>query len=154
MRANANGYRPIVFNGIELPLELMAIDHLERIVVLPESLADWLWRFPICIGREQRCDSAVVNAVVQEVRNALLEQRPRVLEGLRKRLPGYTAEEVYSQWMGGLAVILECARAKEQCVWVAVALPGESELSKEDAKQFLQKLEAARNRLLEGNDRK
>jgi hypothetical protein len=55
--------RPIVFEGIELPVTAIAIDHLGMYGNLPgisEAASEFLWRFTICVGRPHTIESEVI----------------------------------------------------------------------------------------------
>jgi hypothetical protein len=146
---NPYAHRPIIFNGIELPAEMMGIDIVERLIPLPESVADWLWRLPICQGVEKSCDAATAREACRLAHSLIAANRERILAGIVSALPAYMPEEVFVLWLSGLETIQASAQLNLICRWHALAEPGDPVVSREDTILLLQRLEQIRHRILE-----
>jgi hypothetical protein len=103
---NPYDHRPITFNGEQLAPAMMAVSIIECLTTVPEDLAVWLWRLPICCGVEKSSHSDVAIRAASFARDSLLEHRDIILRGIAERLPDYDAGEVYRQWMEGFGSII------------------------------------------------
>jgi hypothetical protein len=54
---NPYDHRPIKFNGTPLAPSMMGVSIIECLIDVPEDVADWLWRLPICKGVEKSSGS-------------------------------------------------------------------------------------------------
>src|SRR5205807_10468412 len=91
---------PITFQEETFPTTLMAISILEPVLdIADEDLADWLWRLPICCGVTKSAPAERCARCAQEAANLMLEQRQRVLRGIRDRLAshGFDTEATYRE---------------------------------------------------------
>jgi hypothetical protein len=121
-------YRPITFQGVELPATLMAISILEPVLNMTDKdLADWLWRLPICCGFTKSSSATRCVRSAEKAVDLLLEQRMRVLDGIRERLAadGFDPEAVYQDWITSLHKIIDLGKASggEDCFWSAPSHP-------------------------------
>lgn len=116
-------FRPITFQGVTFPPSLMAISMLGRVLTIAdEDLDDWLWRFPICCGWPKTAPAERCADCAQRLAGLMLEQRTRILEGIREQLGGYgfDPETTYRDWLLSLQRIVELSRAaKDNCTWSA-----------------------------------
>jgi hypothetical protein len=128
----------------------MAISVLEPLLdIADEDLADWLWRLPICCGLSRSAPAERCARCAQKAIDLMLEQRQRVIAGIRDRLAplGFDTELTYRHWILALQRIVELSRASTgDCVWSAPAHPRDRYASSADAKWFLQALDRERIR--------
>jgi hypothetical protein len=146
---NPYGHRPITFNGVQLPAEMMGISILECIVSMPESVANWLWRLPICIGLEKNSNSFVACNASVFARDAMIEYRSKILAGIAERFPLYHTEEVYGKWMEGLNQIIDLSHQTAISRWIAPLSPDEPVQTSEEAEKFLEGLKKLRSKISE-----
>jgi len=155
MSLNDYDYRPITFQGESFPATLMAISILETVLdIADEDLADWLWRLPICCGVTKSAPAERCARCAQEAADLMLEQRQRVLGGIRDRLAsqGFDADVTYREWIAALQRIVKLSRASSgECAWSAPAHPSDPYKSKADAERLMDALERERARLLDEN---
>ena len=155
MSLNDYDYRPITFQGETFPATLMAISILEPVLDIDdEDLADWLWRLPVCCGVTKRAPAERCARCAQKAVDLMLEQRQRVLGGIRDRLAshGFDTEVTYREWITAFQRIVELSRASTaECAWSAPTHPSDPYKSKADAERLMDALERERARLLDGN---
>ena len=132
--------RPITFNGVLLPKEMRSVSIIEYYVELPEDVAEWLWRLPICYGVEKRSDSAIAFRAATVARDAILDHQEVILAGIRERAPQYEASEVFRLWMDGFTKIIESSQGVDFCTWSAIQ-PGDPPDTPERRAQFLEALD-------------
>ena len=148
-------YRPITFQGETFPATLMAISILEPLLdIADEDLSDWLWRLPICSGVTRSAPAERCARCAQKAADLMLEQRARVIDGIRVRLAshGFDTEVTYQEWIAALQRIVELSRASSgECAWSAPAHPSNPYKSKADAERLMDALELERARLLDEN---
>ena len=153
MALNEYDWRPITFQGETFPPTLMAISLLEPVLdVKDEDLADWLWRLPICCGVTKSALAERCARCAQKAADLMLEQRQRVLGGIRERLAthGFDADVTYRDWIAALQRIVELSRAASgECVWSAPAHPNDTFKSRVDVERFMDALKRERARLLD-----
>jgi len=153
MALNEYDWRPITFQGETFPATLMAISILGPVLdIADEDLADWLWRLPICCGVKKSTPAERCARCAQKAADLMLEQRQRVLGGIRERLAshGFDAEGTYKDWIAALQRIVELSRASnDECVWSAPAHAKDRMRSAGDWKRFMEALERERARLLD-----
>ena len=147
-------FRPITFQGVAFPATLMGISILEPVLgITDEDLADWLWRFPICRGISKRAAADRCLRCARKAADLILEQRQRVLDGIRDRLTphGFDPEKTYRDWLLAFQRIAELSQGVEgDCVWSAPSHP--NDLKPADWQRFALTLDQARARLLETGD--
>jgi hypothetical protein len=143
-------WRPITFQGVTFPATLMGVSILEPVLdITEEELGEWLWRLPICCGVEKRAPAEVCARCAQRTVDLMLEQRQRVLEGIRERLGphGFDPDETYRDWITALQRIVCLSRdAADDCVWSAPRHP--KDMTKSDWQRLALALERERERLL------
>jgi len=153
MPLNDYDYRPITFEGETFPPTLMAISILEPMLDLhDEEIGDWLWRLPICCGVTKRAPAERCARYAQRAVDLMLEQRERVLAGIRDRLAtdGFDPDVTYADWITALHRIVQLSRASDgECVWSAPAHTKDPARSSSDWKQLMDALERERARLLD-----
>jgi hypothetical protein len=129
MRLNDYDWRPITFQGITFPPTLMAISILDPVLdKADEDLTDWLWRLPICCGITKSAPAERCARCARKTVDMMLEQRQRVLDGIRDRLSpqGFDAETTYREWIVALQQIAELSEAASgECCWSAPSHPSD-----------------------------
>ena len=138
-------FRPITFQGVTFPPTLMGVSVLEPILnIADEELGDWLWRLPICCGIAKSAPAERCVRCARRMVNLLLEQRQRVVDGIRERLVthGFDPAATYRDWLLAFQRIAELSDATdEECVWSAPSHPRDRVKSANEAQQFLAGLE-------------
>ncbi len=141
MPINDYDFRPITFQGETFPATLMGISILEPVLCITnEDLADWLWRLPICCGFPKRAAADRCAKCARQAADLILEQRQRVLDGIRERLAphGFDPETTYRDWLVALQRIAELsAAAGGECVWSAPAHPRDPLKSEADVRRLI-----------------
>lgn len=88
----------------------------------------------------------------------MLEQRQRVLDGIRDRLGsyGFEPEETYRDWITAFQQIIKLSKDTDgDCSWSAPEHPDDPYKGREGAERFLKALDKAHERMLrEGLDDK
>jgi hypothetical protein len=137
-------FRPITFQGVAFPPSLMAISMLGRVLAIADGdLDDWLWRFPICCGWPKTAPAERCAGCAQRLADLMLEQRTRVLDGIREQLAeyGFDPETTYREWLLSLQRIVELSEAAEdKCTWSAPIHVRDALKSKGDLDRLLTKL--------------
>jgi len=133
----------------------MAISILEPVLdIRDEDVGDWLWRLSICRGVTKRAPAEKCARCAQIAADLMLEQRQRVLDGIRERLSshGFDAEATYREWISAFQRIVELSRAASgECEWSAPAHPSDPYKSRADAERFLGALDRGISRLSDEN---
>src|SRR5690348_11018588 len=116
-------WRPITFQGVELPATLMAASALEPMLALDdEEFGSWLWRLTICRGVTKHAPADRCARCAQKAIDLMLEHRQRVLDGIRDCLAsyGFDPESTYRDWIAAFQRIVELSKVSEgECVWSA-----------------------------------
>lgn len=159
MTIDPKEWRPITFQGVTFPATLMASDVLEPILGFEhEDLGAWLWRLTICRGVTKRAPAETCAQYAERLLNLMLEQRPRVLDGIRDRLGshGFEPEETYRDWITAFQQIIKLSKETDgDCSWSAPGHPDDLYKGREGAERFLKALDKAHKRMLrEGLDDK
>lgn len=132
-------FRPITFQGVTFPATLMGISILEPVLgITDEDVADWLWRLPICCGMTKSAPAERCARCAQRAADLMLEQRKRVLDGIRERLIplGFDVETTYRDWLLALERIIELSAAVSgDCSWSAPLYPNDRYKTAADAKR-------------------
>jgi hypothetical protein len=135
-------FRPITFQGTNFPPTLMAISILEAVLEIANNeLGEWLWRFPICCGFPKTAPADQCARCAREAADLMLEQRQRVLDGIRDRLAshGFDPQITYSDWLLALQRIAELSKtAGDECSWSAPTHPRDALKSAGDFDRLLQ----------------
>ncbi len=156
MALNDYDWRPITFQGVTFPATLMAISILEPVLgIEDEELGAWLWRLPICCGVTKNAPADTCARCAQQTIDLMLEQKQRVMDGIRARLTPYEfdAEGTYRDWIIALQQIVELSKATNgDCSWSAPTHPKDKYKTSADAKRFLDALDRYRSRLPEAGD--
>jgi hypothetical protein len=141
-------FRPITFQGVTFPATLMGISILEPVLgITDEDIADWLWRLPICCGVTKSAPADRCARCAQRAADLMLEQRQRVLDGIRDRLAthGFDSESTYRDWLLALQRIVELSTAASgDCFWSAPLHPNDKYKTAADAKRLMDALDRAR----------
>jgi hypothetical protein len=137
-------FRPITFQGVTFPPTLMAISILEPVLEITNNeLGEWLWRLPICCGFPKTAPADRCAKCAREAADLMLEQRQRVLDGIRERLAsyGFDPEITYKEWLLALQSIAELSKAAgDQCSWSAPSHPRDTLKSAGDLERLLDAL--------------
>jgi hypothetical protein len=143
MNLNDYDFRPITFQGITFPATLMGISILEPVLGIDDQdLADWLWRLPICCGFPKRTAAERCVRCARMAADLMLENRQRVLDGIRDRLSshGFDPYETYRDWLLALQRIAELSAATVgECVWSAPSHPRDILKSEADVRRSIAK---------------
>jgi hypothetical protein len=137
-------FRPITFQGVTFPATLMGISILGPLLAnADEEVADWLWRLPICCGVTKSAPADRCARCAQQAGDLMLEQRQRVLDGIRDRLAShrFDADSTYRDWLLALQRIVELSLAASgDCFWSAPLHPRDKYKTAADAKRLLDAL--------------
>jgi hypothetical protein len=132
-------WRPITFQGVTFPATLMGSSILESIFGIEEDdLAGWLMRLTVCRGITKDAPAERCARCAERLLNLMLEQRQRVLDGIRNCLAsyGFEAEETYRDWIMAFQQIIKLSKATEgDCSWSAPAHPDDQ--SAADLERFM-----------------
>lgn len=137
-------FRPITFQGVTFPATLMGISILDPVIEnTDEELGLWLWQFPICCGVSRHANAGKCGKFARQTADLMIDQRLRVLEGIRQRLAsrGFDTETTYRDWLSALENIAELSDAAEgDCVWSAPSHPRDSLKSEAEVQRFMNRL--------------
>jgi hypothetical protein len=110
----------IIFEKELLPPEVMGVDIIENVTKdLPEPVADWLWRLPICMGVRKSCASSVVIECCSSASDFILDHKDEVIKGIREHMPKYQPEDVFGKWLYAFSTMRSIARTRDECRWIA-----------------------------------
>ena len=144
-------WRPITFQGVTFPATLMGISILEPVLgITDEDFGDWLSQLQICRGVTKSAPAERCARCARQAADLLLEQRQRVLDGIRDRLTphGFDAESTYRDWIVALQRIAELSRAASgDCSWSAPSHP--KDMKPADWRRLDTALEQSRAKFLE-----
>jgi hypothetical protein len=150
-------WRPITFQGVTFPATLMGSSVLHPILEIEdEDLIEWLMRLTVCRGVTKSAPSERCARCAEQLLDLMLEQRQRVLDGIRDRLAsyGFDAEETYRDGIMAFQQIIELSKATDgDCSWSAPVHPDDPYKGAAGAKRFLKALDLYRSRLLEEDER-
>jgi hypothetical protein len=142
---NPNDWRPITFQGVTFPPTLMAASVLEPVLEIEdEEIGAWLWRLTTCRGVTKGSPAEICSRCAQRILDLMLEQRERVLDGIREHLSplGFVAEETYRDWILAFQQIVMLSNAANgDCTWSAPSHPDDRVKSAADAERFLRILD-------------
>ena len=80
-------WKPITFQGVTFPPTLMASSILDPVLgIEDEGLAGWLLRLTACCRITKDAPAEKCARCAEQLLNLMLEQRLRVLDGIRERL--------------------------------------------------------------------
>jgi hypothetical protein len=137
-------WRSITFQGVAFPATLMGISILGPVLdVSDEELGEWLWRFPICCGLPKSSPAERCARCARQAADLMLEQRQRVLDGIRERLSehGFDPDTTYCDWLLALQRITELSAAADtECVWSAPSHSRDFLKSEADVQHFIDTL--------------
>jgi hypothetical protein len=123
MPLNEQEWRPITFQGITFPATLMGVSILEPVLGIKDpEFIDWVWGLRTCCGRERSAPAEFCSRMAQRTADLMLENRQRVLDGIRERLGphGFDADTTYRDWITAFQHIASLgAGAESDCVWSA-----------------------------------
>jgi hypothetical protein len=120
--------RPIVFEGIELPVTAMGIDHLgmyDNLPGLSEAASEFLWRFTVCVGRPQTSDSEIIVRYCSETLMLVEKHRDRLVLSVPKHWDGGFDPAIIDDWVVALKTMLDIAVRRSRCTWEAPLRPDE-----------------------------
>jgi hypothetical protein len=105
----------------------MGISILEPVLgIEDEDLTGWLLRLTACSGITKDSPAERCARCAERLLDLMLEQRQRVVDGIRDRLisHGFDAEDTYRDWIMALQQIIKLSEATDgDCSWSAPALP-------------------------------
>ena len=146
-------FRPITFQGVIFPATLMGISILEPVLDIKDGdVAGWLCRLSASSGVTKSAPAERCARCARQVADLMLEQRQRVLDGIRERLAshGFDAEDTYRDWLLALQRIAELSTtARDDCFWSAPLQADDRNKTRADAKNSLNTLDRARSDLPE-----
>ena len=132
---NEYGHTAILFEGERLPEEVMGVSIIECVTKgLPESVADWLWRLPICVGIKKSCPSHLVIKNCSFASDFVLDHKDEVVRGISTRFPKYEAEAVFGKWLQAMDTMRLIAEIRDECHWIAEG----TELSPAEARRHVE----------------
>lgn len=145
MPLNPKDWRPITFQGVVLPSTLMAASVLEPVLEIEdEEIGAWLWHLTICRGVTKSSPADICTRCAQRLLDLMLDQRQRVLDGIREHLSplGFVAEETYHDWILAFQQIIMLSKAADgDCTWSAPSHPDDRFKSAADVERFLRILD-------------
>jgi len=109
-----------------------------------EDLAEWLMRLTVCRGVTKSAPSERCARCAERLLDLMLEQRQRVLDGIRDCLAsyGFDAEETYRDWIMAFQQIIKLSTATDcDCSWSAPMHPDDKYKSAADVKRFMELLD-------------
>lgn len=115
--------RYIVFEGARLPHYAAFLDVAASNKVIPivdDSVSAWFWHFAICIGTDNKAPSRDVLENAQRLHNLLRTLKNEILPKINDSFPEQSEQEIYSDWLRGLEIMIETARATEECTWTGI----------------------------------
>jgi hypothetical protein len=111
--------RPIVFEGVELPGTVFAIDHLGKEPELSVEASEWIWRFTVCVGVMKRDSSENIIRYAGEALDVATRFRERLLCEMPVRFDGPFDEQVLREWVYSLLKMIEIAASRSFCAWTS-----------------------------------
>ena len=138
-------WRPITFQGVTFPATLMGSSILESIFgIEDDDLAGWLMRLTVCRGVTKSAPGERCTRCAEQLLNLMLEQRQRVLDGIRDCLVsyGFNVEETYRDWIMAFQQIIKLSKATDgDCSWSAPLHSDDPHKTAADAERFLEALD-------------
>ena len=121
-------WRPITFQGVLFPPELMAITVVECLFENEdEKLSEWLWRIRTCCGCTRSADAKWCADSARKVINLLLDNPERARAKIVEvgSNDGFEPEKTYQSWLSSMARIAALAdlAAEGECSWSAPSHP-------------------------------
>ena len=136
-------WRPITFQGVTFPATLMGSSILDPVLgIEDEDLAGWLLHLTACSGITKDAPAERCAQCAERLLDLMLEQRQRVLDGIRDRLVshGCDVEETYRDWIMAFQQIIKLSKATDgDCSWSAPAHPDDASVA--DLERFMKALE-------------
>lgn len=136
MKLNEEDWRPITFEGHELPASLMGIDTLEKILEFDdEDLGSLLFRLCVCKGVTKSAGMRRCHKNSKKALRLIKENEDAVKAGIRERLGphGFDAEQTVADWISSLEVIRNNSRKFfGKCYWSAPLHKNDRYQTKED----------------------
>jgi len=120
--------RPIVFEGVELPVTAIAISHLgmyENLPGLSEATSEFLWRFTVCVGRPLTIESEVIRGHCSEALSLVEKHREQLAVRISKHWDGVFDPPIIDEWILVLQTMLDIAAKQPYCTWEAPLRPGD-----------------------------
>ncbi len=122
-------WRPITFQGVTFPATFMAADALESILNMEdEDFGSWLLHLTICCGVTKSEPAERCARCAQKAVDLMLENRQRLLDGIRELLGsyGFEPESTYRDWIAAFQQIVELSGAADgDCSWSAPSHEGD-----------------------------
>ena len=151
MTLDEREWRPITFQGVTFPATLMAISILEPVLGIKDhEFIDWVWGLRVCCGRKRSAPAEFCARMAHSTVDLMLENRQRVLDGIRERLGphGFDADATFRDWIAASQQIHRLsAGAEGDCVWSAPSHP--KDMKPADWRRLGSALDRARRKLLE-----
>ncbi len=120
--------RPIVFEGTQLPLTAIAIDHLgmyDNLPGLSDAASEFLWIFTICVGRPRTLESELIMRYCSETLALVEKHQDQLVLSVPKHWNGEFDSRIIDEWMVVLQTMLRIASTRYQCTWEAPLRPDE-----------------------------
>lgn len=149
MNLNEEDWRPITFEGHELPASLMGIDTLEGILEFDdENLGSWLFRLCVCKGGTKSAGTRRCRRNAKKAIRLIVENEGCVKAGIRERLGphGFDPEVTFSEWLASLELIRDNSRSLfGKCYWSAPLHKNDRYQTKEDVEKLVKNLNDLRD---------
>jgi hypothetical protein len=97
---------PLYFEGVRLPDFGAFLDIAATVTPVSEETHMWFWRFAICIGSPRKERSKVIASAASGLAPELLS-----------KFPGYHPEQVITDWVKSLRMIIEMSQSRKTCQW-------------------------------------
>lgn len=120
--------RPIIFEGVELPPEAIAIDHLGMYDNLPgisAEASEWLWQFCICVGRPRTEQSDIIRRHAIETLELVNRNRSELPARVARQFDESFEDSIIETWIESLETMIEIGATTNECTWEAPLQPGE-----------------------------
>ena len=117
-----------MFEGVDLPQEAIAIDHLGMYDNLPgisEEASEWLWKFCVCVGRTRTDRSDVIRRHAIETLELIHRNRRELPERVAKHFDESFEASFIDRWVDTLEAIIEICGSRDECAWEAPLRPDE-----------------------------
>ena len=148
MNLNEENWRPITFEGHELPASLMGIDNLEKILEFDdEDLGSFLFRLCVCKGVIKSAGARRCYKTSKKAISLINENLEEVKAGIQERLGphGFDAERTVADWISSLEVIRDNSRKIfGKCYWSAPLHKNDRYQTKEDVENLLKNMDNLR----------
>jgi hypothetical protein len=154
MAFDDRAFRPITFQGTTFPATLMGVSILEPVLGIEDrEFIDWVWGLRVCCGRQRNAPAEFCARMAQRTVDLMLENRQKILNGIRERLGpyGFEADITFRDWILAFQRIQSLSAGVEgDCVWSVPTHP--DNMKPADFKRIDTALDRARRQYLETGD--